>query len=107
MGSRICPGCHNKVPITSLLLAGSTFACPHCQMELESDSVGKQVSIWVGLIAGFLAWRAVGHPAGTFGWLLPVLIPFGVFSVATPLALALVGGVCASAGLQVTEKQSY
>lgn len=107
MGSRVCPGCHKKVPIISLLLAGSAFACPRCQAELESDSAPKQVSVWAGLIAGFLAWRAIDAPAGTFGWLLPVLIPFAVFSVVTPLTLALVGGVRLAKSSQPTENKSH
>ncbi len=107
MGSRACPGCHTKVPIIALLLAGGVLACPHCQAELESDSASKQASVWVGLTAGFVAWLAVGHPAGAFGWLLPVLISFAAFSVVTPLALALVGGVCPAGSSQSSEKKWY
>jgi hypothetical protein len=93
MASRVCPNCQAKVPVTSLLLAGSGVACSRCQAELETDAVSKQVSVWVGLLAGFLAWRIVGHASGTFGWLLPVLIPLAVFTALTPVALAMVGGV--------------
>ena len=107
MASRVCPGCHTKVPIIALLLAGSVFAYPRCQAELESDSASKQVSVWVGLFAGFVAWRAVGHPVGSYGWLLPVLIPFAVFSVVTPLALVLVGGVCPTESSESTEKKRH
>lgn len=107
MGSRICPGCHTKVTIMMLLLAGGVFPCRHCKTELESDPVSKQMSVWAGLIAGVVAWRAVGHQGGTFAWLLPVLVPFAAFSVVTPLALALVGGVRAPAVSQPAEKQGH
>jgi hypothetical protein len=93
MTARQCPNCNGMVPGKRIAVYSYDLICPHCQHPLEISESSRNISVFIGLTAGVVAWwiaswKYTGEP-GALGWVLPIFFSYLAASAVAPLVLML------------------
>jgi hypothetical protein len=75
------------VPATCILAFSDGMDCPHCQTCLEVTSASRMPAAFLGLLAGWLAWRVTSNWGGVLGDVLPEVYAILAFGIVSPLVL--------------------
>ena len=84
MAARICPQCLKPVPARCAAAFSDGLDCPHCGARLEVSSSSRMPAVFLGLLAGWLAWRLTRDSGGVLGDVLPevyAVLAFGIVSL--------------------------
>jgi flagellar biosynthesis protein FliQ len=89
---RKCPVCLTKLSAIQVVTRSYDLVCPTDGRALEVSRISRNISIFAGLIAGYVVWyfsaqSAVNHQA--LGWVFPILYSIIAFGVVAPLVLML------------------
>ncbi len=91
MASRACPKCNTQVPGVALAAFSNGIECPGCHTLLEVSPVARMLAAWLGLAAGYLAWRLTRGEPGLLGAALPLLYALLAFGIVSALGTILAG----------------
>jgi len=81
MAARKCPQCLTLISMGHAAAFTDRIECPSCKSVLEVAVISRHLAIWAGLLAGVLAWRLTAGGAGTFAWVVPVVLAFLAYSL--------------------------
>lgn len=87
MAARICPHCMKPVPARCAAAFTDGLDCPHCHTHLEVSSASRMPAAFLGLLAGWVAWRLTSGAGGILGDVLPELYAVLAFGIISPLVL--------------------
>jgi len=91
MPARQCPNCHATVPAGKIAAYSNDLVCSGCGSPLEIAPLGRNLSVFAGLGAGFIVWwLASSHYSqqpSALGWIWPVLFSYLALSLVAPLTL--------------------
>jgi hypothetical protein len=74
-----------KVPAGIVAAFSDGVDCPHCHARLEVSPITRMLAAWVGLAAGWLAWRVTRGGSGLLGGVLPLFWAVLAFGIVSPL----------------------
>lgn len=85
-----CPMCSAAIPAAKSVASTNGFHCPKCDAYLAVSAGSRGLAALAGLLAGYLAWRVCGTPAGTYGWALSIFYCVAAFGVVAALVQMMV-----------------
>jgi hypothetical protein len=87
VSARICPHCHAAISAAESAAYTNGLECPNCRAHLEVSEGSRMIATWLGLAAGYAAWRLTRDSGGPLGWVLPLVYSFLAFSVVAAIGV--------------------
>ena len=86
---RTCPSCNASVSAGEITAYSDTLVCLNCGKPLGVSAISRNLSIALGLVAGWLVWHFTirADTNEILGWVLPIVYSYLTFSFVSTLAL--------------------